>query len=96
MKFCILAAGVGSRMGPLSQHVNKAILPINFKAVLSHIIEKFDDNIESITNRINVYKRQTEPLLEYYQSRELLIIADGNGDIDQVYKHVLKSTKITD
>ena len=25
-KVCILAAGVGSRMGPLSQYVNKAIL----------------------------------------------------------------------
>ena len=38
-KVCILAAGVGSRMGELSQYVNKAILPINYKAVISHIIE---------------------------------------------------------
>jgi len=37
---CILAVGVGSRMGPLTQNINKAILPINFKAVISHIIEK--------------------------------------------------------
>ena len=60
------------------------------------LIQRSDDNIESITNRINVYREQTEPLLEYYKSRRLLIIADGNGDIDQVYKHVLKSTNITD
>ena len=60
------------------------------------LIQRSDDNIESITNRINVYREQTEPLLEYYKSRGLLIIADGNGDIDQVYKHVLKSTNITD
>ena len=60
------------------------------------LIQRSDDNIESITNRINVYREQTEPLLEYYKSRGLLIIADGNGDIDQVYKHVLKSTSITD
>ena len=47
-KVCILAAGVGSRMGPLSNHINKAILPVNFKAVISHIIEKFAEDIEII------------------------------------------------
>ena len=47
-KVCILAAGVGSRMGPLTQNINKAILPINFKAVISHIIEKFDKDIEFV------------------------------------------------
>ncbi len=60
------------------------------------LIQRSDDNIESITNRINVYREQTEPLLEYYQSMGLLIIADGNGDIDQVYKRVLKSTNMMD
>jgi len=60
------------------------------------LIQRSDDNIESITNRINVYREQTEPLLEYYKSRELLIIADGNGNIDQVYKRVLKSINIMD
>lgn len=60
------------------------------------LIQRSDDNIESITNRINVYREQTEPLLEYYKSRGLLIIADGNGDIDQVYKRVLKSTNMMD
>ena len=60
------------------------------------LIQRSDDNIESITNRINVYREQTEPLLEYYQSMGLLIIADGNGDIGQVYKRVLKSTNMID
>ena len=60
------------------------------------LIQRSDDNIESITNRINVYREQTEPLLEYYKSKGLLIIADGNGNIDQVYKHVLNSTNIMD
>lgn len=47
-KVCILAAGVGSRMSPLSEHISKAILPINFKAVISHIIEKFPEKIEVV------------------------------------------------
>ena len=47
-KVCILAAGVGSRMGPISENVNKAILPVDFKAVISHIIEKFNEDIEIV------------------------------------------------
>ena len=47
-KVCILAAGIGSRMKPFTEHINKSLLPVNFKAVISHIIEKFDVNIEII------------------------------------------------
>ena len=60
------------------------------------LIQRSDDNIESITNRINIYRQQTEPLLEYYKSRKLLIIIDGNGEIDQVYGRILKSTNLID
>ena len=60
------------------------------------LIQRSDDNIESITNRINVYREQTEPLLEYYKSIGLLIIADGNDEIDEVYKRVLKLTNMMD
>ena len=59
------------------------------------LIRRSDDNLESITNRINIYKEQTEPLLEHYQSRGLLITVDGNGEIDQVYKRVLRSINLT-
>lgn len=47
-KVCILAAGVGSRMGSLSDNIHKAILPVNFKAVISYIVEKFPKNIEIV------------------------------------------------
>ena len=47
-KVCILAAGVGGRMNSFTEHINKSLLPVNFKAVISHIIEKFDINIEIV------------------------------------------------
>ena len=62
-KVCILAAGVGSRMGKLSQHINKAILPINSKAVISHIIEKFDKDIEFVV----AVGHKKETVVEYIQ-----------------------------
>ena len=42
MKICILTAGIGSRMGPVDKNVNKALLPIRGKAIISHIIEYFN------------------------------------------------------
>lgn len=47
-KVCILAAGIGSRMGGLSSHMNKAILPVNNKAVISYIVEKFPEDTEIV------------------------------------------------
>lgn len=47
-KICILAAGAGTRMGELSQHLHKTILPVNFKATISYIIEKFPAHLEIV------------------------------------------------
>lgn len=47
-KVCILAGGVGSQMGDLTKHVNLAILPVNFKASISYIIEKFSKDTEIV------------------------------------------------
>jgi NDP-sugar pyrophosphorylase family protein/mannose-6-phosphate isomerase-like protein (cupin superfamily) len=37
----ILAAGIGSRLKNLTKNINKAMLPINNKAIISYIINKF-------------------------------------------------------
>ncbi|MBX4196761.1 NTP transferase domain-containing protein [Candidatus Pacearchaeota archaeon] len=47
-KVCILAAGAGGRMGALTDHINKAGLPINFKAAISYIVEKFSKDTEIV------------------------------------------------
>lgn len=45
---CILTAGKGTRMGSYYKHVNKALLPINKKAIISHIIELFPSETEFV------------------------------------------------
>ncbi len=47
-KVCILTAGVGSRVGRLSEHINKGVLPVNNKAVISYVIEKFPTETEFV------------------------------------------------
>ena len=45
---CILAAGVGSRVGSYSTYLNKSLLPIKKKAAISHIIDRFPNNTEFV------------------------------------------------
>jgi adenylate kinase len=47
-----------------------------------------DDNEETIRVRLQVYAEQTEPLLEVYRSRGLLIEVDGHGEIQEVSERV--------
>ena len=45
---CILAAGIGSRMGEYTTVINKSLLPINFKSSLTKIIENFPNDTKFI------------------------------------------------
>lgn len=47
-KVCILAGGVGKPMNGLDEHVHKSVLPVNNKAVISYIIEKFPKEVEIV------------------------------------------------
>lgn len=44
----ILAAGVGSRLGNLTKNINKGLIPINNRAVISHIIDKFPNDYDFV------------------------------------------------
>ena len=54
------------------------------------LIQRDDDNEETIKSRLDVYRQQTEPLIEYYRSRGRLKTVDADGSIDEVYERLLK------
>jgi adenylate kinase len=47
-----------------------------------------DDNDETIRVRLQVYAEQTEPLLDVYRSRGLLVEVNGLGEVDEVSERV--------
>ena len=49
------------------------------------LVQRADDNEETIANRLKVYREQTEPLIAFYQEAGLLKVVDGEGDVDDVY-----------
>ena len=49
------------------------------------LVQREDDNEETISNRLEVYRSQTEPLIEFYRGKEMLRVIDAAGSIDEVY-----------
>ena len=55
------------------------------------LIQREDDNEETISNRLEVYRENTEPLIEFYRKRDRLVTVDAEGTIDEVYERLLKA-----
>ncbi len=49
------------------------------------LVQRDDDNEATIRNRLQVYERQTAPLVDYYSKRGLLATVDATGEVDAVY-----------
>ena len=52
------------------------------------LIQRDDDNEETIKSRLDVYRQQTESLIEYYRSRGRLKTVDADGSMDDVYERL--------
>jgi adenylate kinase len=49
------------------------------------LIQREDDNEETIQSRLDVYREQTEPVIGFYTKRRKLRTVDAEGPIDEVY-----------
>ena len=79
-KVCILSAGKGMRLGALTKTFNKALLPINQKAIISHIIEKFPKNIEFVIATGFQGEKVEEYLSHAHSDRKISIVNVENFD----------------
>ena len=52
------------------------------------IVQRSDDEPETIQNRLDVYREETEPLTAYYEERDLLVSVDGTGGIEEVFGRI--------
>lgn len=53
------------------------------------LIQRDDDNEETIANRLDVYRESTEPLINYYAKRNRLTTINAEGSIDEVFDRLL-------
>jgi len=52
------------------------------------LLQREDDNEATIRNRLQVYERQTAPLVDYYTKRKLLATIPATGEVDVVYSRL--------
>ncbi len=52
------------------------------------VYQRADDTPETVSKRLQVYQEQTEPLIRYYQEKDLLLTFDGQGSIPEVFEKI--------
>jgi adenylate kinase len=52
------------------------------------LIQREDDNEETIANRLRIYGERTEPLIDFYRKRGKLTTIDAEGSIEDVYERL--------
>ena len=55
------------------------------------LIQRADDNLETVTNRIDVYEAQTKPLIDYYEKAGNIAHIDGTTGLDNVFADIVKA-----
>ena len=57
------------------------------------LYQRDDDKEKTIKNRIKTYNSQTKPLVKYYKKKNLLVVINGNGTIEETSNKVEKALK---
>lgn len=54
----------------------------------SDIVQRKDDTEETVSERLDVYERQTQPLIDFYNDKNLLSTVDGTKAINEVFESI--------
>lgn len=54
------------------------------------LYQRDDDNEETVSTRIKVYLEQTQPLIDYYQQKGLILNIDGTKSIEEIFQTIVK------
>ena len=55
------------------------------------LIQRADDTVETVTNRIEVYEAQTMPLIDYYENAGNIAHIDGATGLETVFQDIVKA-----
>ena len=54
------------------------------------LILRDDDKPETVKKRLDVYRTQTQPLIDFYTERKVLVEVDGTQSMDKVFDDIMK------
>ncbi len=89
------AAALDAMLAELGTQVTAAIaLEADDEELVQRLLKRAelegrsDDNETTVRNRMEVYRQQTQPLLEYYEGRGALKRVDGIGSIEEIQARI--------
>lgn len=56
----------------------------------AELILREDDKPETVKKRLDIYHEQTQPLIDYYTEKGILLEVDGTVDMDEVFAQINK------
>ena len=84
----------GRRVCPLCgapYHVDRLNGESTCKVDGTPLIQRDDDKAETVLSRLNVYHKQTAPLIEFYEQRGLLRRVDGAQPMEDCFAAILEA-----
>jgi adenylate kinase len=48
-----------------------------------------DDTDDAIDRRLELYESETEPLIDYYEAKGLMVVVDGLGTMDEIFERLV-------
>ncbi|MBQ7265875.1 MAG: adenylate kinase [Firmicutes bacterium] len=55
------------------------------------LIQRKDDNEETVKNRLDVYHKTTAPVIDFYKEKGLLATIVGSGEIEDIFSDIVKA-----
>ncbi|TNE32680.1 adenylate kinase [bacterium] len=52
------------------------------------LIQRKDDNEETVKNRLDVYEKETKPIIHYYEKKGLAYSVDGVGSVSEIFDRI--------
>lgn len=57
------------------------------------LYQRVDDNEETVRNRIEVYHRETEPIIDYYKQQDLVVTISALGPVAEVTQRAMDALR---
>ena len=59
----------------------------------STLTQRKDDTEATVKNRLDVYNKETAPLIDYYRCKDILVTVNGDQDVNVVTDEIFKALK---
>ena len=81
---------VGRRMDPETDEIFHVIFKPPPPEISHRLIQRKDDNEETVRMRLSAYHEQTKPLGDWYMEKGILHTVEGTGSIEEVARSISK------